>query len=302
MKSKAVGWFSSESRYHQTRVSIESYHEYHDDYDTKYYLLFTGTIRELSRLSIPPYVTVVFPNQMNPWYVQNMHAIGINGGFLRTLLCDYMLQQKHERIMVFDGDTEFFGSLDDLWGRLEDFCDAIVTPHRTIPPPMDGNQFDQLTMVLWGNYNAGYVGFANKPKAREFINWWMVMSMLHQEIDPKNGFVAEQGWLRFICDYLDNVLVLRDMGVNFAYWRYDRDDMLEMKNCRWHVDGTPLRMFHFCRFDPENLRASMETHQSRAKCSPLMLDFLAQYRDKIQSSSNISQSISETSFSDGTSA
>lgn len=281
MKRKAVGWFTSESRYHQTKVSIESYHEHHDDYDTEYYLLFSGSLRELSRLSIPDYVTVVFPNQMNPWYVENIAVIGTMGGFPRPLLCDYMLQQGHERIMVFDGDTEFFGCLDDLWRQLDEDCDAIVTPHRTYPPPMDGNQFDQLTLVFWGNYNSGFVGFRNTPDVRRFVNWWLVMSILHPQCDPANGFVAEQGWLRFICDYLDRVLVLRDMGINFAYWRYDRDDMLEKKNGRWYVDGTPLRMFHFCRFDAENLRASMETHQTRAKCSPLMLEFLAEYRDKI---------------------
>jgi hypothetical protein len=276
---KSVGWFSSPERLNQTLVSIESYHEFHGHEDTAYYLLLCVKDRWEIPDELPDYVSVVFPEEMASAYSDHIESYGVIGGFSRCLIADYMLD-RHQKVMVFDGDTEFFGGMDDLWEELEDH-NAIVTPHRTTPPPLDGNQFNQETLVFWGNYNSGFTAFSRSMETIRFMKWWTLISLHAPEVNLHIGHVSEQGWLRFICDYLSDTLVLRDDGVNFAYWRYDRSDMLRDMNGRWLVGNTPLRMFHYCRFDPVNLAASMETHQNRAKCSPVMLEFLARYRAKL---------------------
>lgn len=284
IKTYSAGWFSSESRYHQTKVSIESFHRFHGPGQWEYYLLFCGSIRELSRLSIPPYVKVVFLSQMNPLYVENADKIGLIGGFPRPLLADYMFNAGHGVAMLFDGDTEFFNG---VWQEVYELDDtkfnAIVTPHRITPPPLDGKRVCQELFALYGNYNAGFVGLANTAETRSFLDWWMTISLMADKIDFANGRCSEQGWLRFIADYLPKVNILRDQGVNFAFWRWDREDMLEKRGGHWYVDGQPLRMFHYSHFDPNDLPASIERHQNRAKCSPLMVEFLQRYKERIQS-------------------
>ena len=279
LNAKAVGWFSSRERFHQAKVSIESYHDFHGHEDTSYYLLLCVKNRWEIPDGIPEYVNVVFPEEMANAYSEHIESYGVIGGFSRCLIADYMLD-RHGRAMVFDGDTEFFDDLEYLWHELQDYT-AIVTPHRTTPPPLDGNQFSQETLVFRGNYNSGFTAFSRSAETNRFIKWWTLMSLHAPEVNLQIGHVSEQGWLRFICDYLSDVLVLRDDGVNFAYWRYDRSDMLHRVNGKWFIDDEPLRMFHYCRFDPVNLAASMETHQNRAKCSPTMLEFLARYRAKL---------------------
>lgn len=281
MKPKAVGWFSSESRYHQAKVSIESYRKFHGTDDTDYYLLFCGTTKELARIYVPRYVKVIFLEQMHPFYVENSHVLGTMGGFPRPLMGDYLLRQGYKRFMLLDADTEFFGNLDDLWDELAgpNPHDAIVTPHRLTPPPLDGKTVCQELFVFYGNYNSAFTMFAATADTIKFMEWWMVMSIVGREIDFARGHCAEQGWLRFICDYVPNVKICRDMGINFAFWRYDREDQFKKGEDGWYIDGQLLRLFHHSHFNPNDLPASIERHQSRAKCSPDMLEFLQRYKE-----------------------
>lgn len=275
-KSKAVGWFSSESRYSQARVSIESYHEHHGHDDTKYYLLLHGAERELSQLSVPDYVTVIYAEQLNPLYHAKAHVMG---GYIRCLTVDYMLDQGHDKIMVFDGDTEFFGSIDDLWDKLDEY-DAIATPHRMYAPPRDGKLMCLEQFALCGNYNVGFVAFANTQNARQFVDWWTKESYDYPECNMSGGRFAEQGWFRFVGDYMDKVWICRDHGINFAFWRYDGDNFKRSEDGRWMTDGVPLRLFHYGALDFDDL-GRVAVHHNRCRACPDLLRFFEEYRERV---------------------
>ena len=289
LNAKAVGWFSSRERFHQAKVSIESYHDFHGHEDTSYYFLFCGK-REDFDLDVPDYVAIVYLDQSSEVYTSHADTIGVLGGWGRTLILDYMARRGHPKVMALDADMETFGRLDDLWLSLDEH-DIIVTPHRLTYPPLDGKTVTQELFSFYGNYNSAFFMMRQTPESMRFLEWWNVMSLLAGEMNFSVGRCAEQGWLRFVADYVPRVRVLRDIGVNMAFWRWDREDMMEHRGGRWLIDGVPLRVFHYSHFDPDDLPASIEKHQNRAKCSPVMLEFLARYRAKLFPGKNFPQHV-----------
>lgn len=281
---KSVGWFSSPERWFQTRRSVESYHEHHGTEDTAFYVLLCGSS---DGLDIPPYVRIVTPHEMNPWYVERIDRVGIMGGFPRCLIVDHMLNAGHESVMAFDGDTEFFDSLDDLWEVLEFNCQAIATPHRLYAPPRDGKLMCLEQFALCGNYNVGFVGFANTPAVRKFVLWWMRESIDAPECNMSAGRFAEQGWYRFVGDYLDNVHICRDQGINYAFWRYDTpSDVVHCGDGSYLVwdaqneDHVPLRMFHYGALDWNNFQR-VAVHHSRCEAGPGLMRLFEGYRSRV---------------------
>lgn len=244
--------------------------------DTQYYLLFCGSLRDQSRISVPDYVRVVYLQDMHDYYRERAHIVGPMGGFGRCLIVNHMLDQGHGKVMAFDGDTEFFADIEDLWCVL-DTHDAIATPHRIYAPPRDGQVMNLEQFALCGNYNVGLVAFANTVNARQFVGWWMRESIDHPECNMSAGRFAEQGWFRFVADYMDKVFICRDQGINFAFWRYDHPKQFRTIGNSHFVDGVPLRMFHYGALDFNDL-GRVAIHHSRCRAGDDLLRFFERYK------------------------
>jgi hypothetical protein len=272
--TQAAGWFSSDSRWFQTRYSIETFRRYHPGVEC--HVLFTGTVRDFARLNIPDGVQVHFQGEMHPYLIEKGIGAIAHGGYSRCLIAEFLLRKGYERVMVFDGDTETFAPMDDLWHVLESH-NAIVTPHRIYAPPRDGKVMCLEQFALCGNYNAGFLGLRNTPETRGFVDWWMRESIDNPECNMSGGRFAEQGWLRFIADYLDKVHVCRDQGVNFAFWRYDNHYQFQPDGeGGWTVDGVPLRFFHYGALDFNDL-GKVAIHHNRCRACPDLLAFFERY-------------------------
>jgi hypothetical protein len=274
--NRAVGWYSSAERWFQTVVSIESFARYHGHEDITYYVLMTSQMRDLARIAIPDYVQIVSPEQTHEYYSKRLSPPPPHLGYNRCLIVEWMLSQGHERAMALDGDMETFAPLDDLWQVLETE-NAFVTPHRIYPPPRDGQMMFLEQFALCGNYNAGFTGFRNTPETRGFVEWWLRESVDNPECNMSAGRFAEQGWLRFIGEYLDRVHICRDQGVNFAFWRYDNHDQFRMNDGRYTVDGVPLKLFHYGALDFNDL-GRVAIHHTRCRACPDLLAFFERYK------------------------
>jgi hypothetical protein len=272
--NQAAGWFSSDSRWFQTRYSIETFRRYHPGVEC--HVLFTGTVRDFARLNIPDGVQVHFQGEMHPYLTEKGIGAIAHGGYSRCLIAEFLLRKGYERVMVFDGDTETFAPMDDLWQNLL-FYNAIVTPHRIYAPPRDGKVMCLEQFALCGNYNAGFLGLRNTPETRGFVDWWMRESIDNPECNMSGGRFAEQGWLRFIGDYLDHIWICRDQGVNFAFWRYDNHYQFQADGeGGWTVDGVPLRFFHYGALDFNDL-GKVAIHHNRCRACPDLLAFFERY-------------------------
>lgn len=276
--SMAVGFHSSAERWDQCRVAIESFHEHHGTDDMAYYLLWMGDPGDVSRVEFPEYLRVMTWNDFDPIYRERLFIHGPMSGYPRPLMVRQM-QERHERILFVDGDMVIYAPLSDLYENLKTH-DAIVTPHRLKPAPRDGKRLQMEHFTLFGNYNSGFSGWSNRPEAKAFVDWWLAISLEACEQAPQAGRYAEQGWLRFVGDFVDKAHILRDPSVNVAWWRIDSPDQVQFINGRWMIDGVPLRLFHFSQIDFDDLE-SITIHQERIRGSGDLLRLYEEYRDAV---------------------
>ena len=94
----------------------------------------------------------------------------------------------------------------------------------------------------------------------------------------EKGLFVDQRWVDLAPGLFDNILILRDPGLNVAYWN------IHARSIRRHgktflVRGQSLYFFHFSGFDPQNPQA-LSRHQNRFKLSDLGdgKDLLLSYR------------------------
>lgn len=277
----AAGWFSSAARWDQALVSIKSFNRYHGTEDIAYYLLWLDDPGTVPTAEVPPYVRVLTWLDFEPIYRQRLYNGNVMAGYPRCMVVRYM-QERHERVICIDGDMATYAPIWDVIKRLGRE-DAIVTPHRLKPVPFDGKQLPAEYFTFCGNYNSGFTGWSNSEAAKSFVDWWLEASLKHGELRPATGHFAEQGWLRYVADYLPKTHVLRDAGINAAWWRFDSADQLHLHEGTWMIDDTPLRLFHFSQIDFENLEA-VTVNQNRFRGTGDLLRLYQEYRFAVKNS------------------
>jgi glycosyltransferase involved in cell wall biosynthesis len=278
--TRAVGFHSSAERWDQCRLSIESFHEHHGTEDLAYYLLWMGEPGDMIKVEFPDYLRILTWNDFDPIYREKLCCHGPMSGYPRPLMIRHM-QERHEAVMFVDADMMTYAPLWDLFAEIQYAeKDAIVTPHRLTPAPRDGKRLQMEHFALFGNYNSGFTAWSNRPEAKSFVDWYLAISLEADQQDPHHGRYSEQGWLRFVGDFLDKALVLRDPSVNVAWWRIDSPDQITQVDGRWMIDGEPLRLFHFSGIDFDDL-GSINIHQERVRGSGGLLKLYEEYRNSV---------------------
>lgn len=188
------------------------------------------------------------------------------------------MQEGYDKIVVLDNDMELFAPLDHIFTLLSSY-NAIVTPHNLEPLPVDGRHPSMEDIVHAGNYNAGFFACRASAATKRWLSWWMNQTKIYPELNGPIGHFAEQGWLRFIGDYLEGTLVLRDTRYNVAYWNVTQRGFRKEGETYMTTDG-PLVLFHFSGINLERPEL-MSVHQNRYMAVGELLDLYKQYADKV---------------------
>ena len=168
-------------------------------------------------------------------------ATAVKPSFLKTLLA-----RGADEVTYFDPDIEIFRPLDDI-AELAREHSIVLTPHTLSPLPHDRREPGEVTLLLAGMFNLGFIAVGRK--AAEFLDWWQERVARSGRVDPKRGEFVDQRWVDFVPSLFEHT-VLRDPACNVAHWnlgtrRFERVDG------EYRVDGKPLRFFHYSGFDPE---------------------------------------------------
>lgn len=279
MSKKAVCFFSSQERFFQTKIAIESFYKYNNINEIDCYMLFCSDDLKLPILNPPMYLNVIKYEECIINSKELIKKYGYIAGLARPLIINYVLSLGYEQVVCLDGDMEVFDSFDALYLNLQNY-NAIVTPHITEPLPNDGLHPSMEDIRFAGNYNSAFFACSNTPEIRNFVNWWLVQSIERGELNPSIGRFADQGWLQFIADFVDKVLILRNTGYNAAYWRLHELDLRIVGNSLYTRDG-PLVVYHYSGLDINNPEG-ISVHQNRYKPTGLLLDFLVDYIKRLK--------------------
>jgi glycosyltransferase involved in cell wall biosynthesis/SAM-dependent methyltransferase len=144
--------------------------------------------------------------------------------------------------------------------------EIVLTPHFTAPLPRDGLKPSDEDILIAGTYNLGFIALGAGETASALLDWWSERLERHCVIDPESGHFVDQRWIDLVPGLWPGLGVLRDPGLNVAYWnlparRFERDDAGD-----YLVDGEPLRFFHFSGFDPFR-PGELSRHQNRIDVS-----------------------------------
>jgi hypothetical protein len=168
---------------------------------------------------------------------------------LKPYVISHLFDQEWNIVHYFDSDVKVFSNLEALSGELV-VGDILLTPHYLIPFFEDGYSPKPLTLLKAGVYNAGYVGVANREEGRAFIKWWSAMVLRYGKNEPQSGMCGDQRWLDLVPALFPTCRILRDPGVNVAYWNLHQRQ-LAYSGDQLMCDEKEVLFFHFSGFSPD---------------------------------------------------
>jgi hypothetical protein len=173
----------------------------------------------------------------------------------------YALARGYARVVYFDGDTQVYSGLDDLFDILAS-CSVVLTPHITAPLVEDGSTSSEHAFVRAGAYNAGFLGTRESTVGRCFLNWWSTKLRTTGINDLAGRSFVDQAWLDLVPGLFDEVCIARNAGWNVGYYNLPQRNVAYESGRGFLINGEPLVFFHFSGFDPQK-SAQLTRHQNR---------------------------------------
>lgn len=180
---------------------------------------------------------------MAAMYSVTEYATALKPATLRHLL---RATPRGHAVAYLDPDILVFAPLDDVFAAAV-ADDIVLTPHVTRPMPRDGLTPDEEVIRHAGIFNLGFVCVGHE--AMPFLDWWHDRLVTEAVVDLPRALFTDQRWVDWV-PALFRHRVLRDPGLNAAYWNLHERPLVAGDDGSLTAGGAPLRFFHFSGFDP----------------------------------------------------
>ena len=200
---------------------------------------------------------------------------------LATAVKPYLLERLFddgaERVIYLDPDIWVLRPLAPVLEGLDRGV-TVLTPH--IDRPLDDGAIPgELTLLRAGVYNLGFVGLRASAETGRLLAWWQERLFDHCVDRVDLGLFVDQKWMDLAPLLFDGVAVLKQPGLNVAYWNLphrvvtravDRDaEKTEPPvDTGYLANGEPLYFFHFSGLDPERVDG-VSKYQDRFRLADL---------------------------------
>lgn len=182
-------------------------------------------------------------------------ATSVKPFYMRHLLATY----DFDTLVYLDPDIMLFDTLAPVLHALEHAA-IVLTPHLTAPLD-DNHRPDDGEIMRAGTYNLGFIGVRRCAETDAMLRWWEAKLTNHCIVDVERNLFVDQRWMDLVPGMFAGVEILRDPGLNVAYWNL-RHRAISRENDRYLVNGVPLRFFHFSGFRADNV-ATLSRYQDR---------------------------------------
>ncbi len=163
--------------------------------------------------------------------------------------------------------------------------EIVLTPHVLQPFPRDGRTVDELTILVSGIFNLGFVALSSG--ARPFLRFWEERLRRDCRIDHSHGLFVDQRWVDLVPALFEHTVV-RDSGWNVAYWNLHERPLARAPDGTILAGDQPLTFFHFSGHDPldGNLLSRYQAPAPRILLSehPLVADLCRDWRERVRAS------------------
>jgi len=167
---------------------------------------------------------------------------------LKPALLKHLLKQGYASVIFLDPDMLVTASLSQVIATVAGHS-LTLTPHILRPVEADSISGLEKDLLRTGMFNAGFIGVSATPETLQFLDWWDKRLAEYCLNQPKSGMHYDQRWLDHAVGFVNDLHVLRDPGVNAAYWNLiDREVVFDGQ--QYLIDGSLLKCIHFSGFDP----------------------------------------------------
>jgi len=170
---------------------------------------------------------------------------------LTPFLIDWVLRQGMERVLFIKQESLVTGDPTPVADLLRK-ASVLVTPHLLAPLHSAARE---KQILQCGTFNGGFVGCANTPDARRFLDWWQDRMRAHCHYDPAAGLHFEQRWLDLASSYVERLAVARDLGLNVGHWNLP-ERAVTVEGERILTDGQLCRLFRFSGYEADHPEAA----------------------------------------------
>lgn len=212
------------------------------------------------------------------------------------------LLAHYHQVLYIDPDICFYRDIQPVFEKLESHS-IVVTPHM-LTPTSDGKVPSDVDLLRNGVFNLGFIGVSKSDETSRFLDWWSDRCLEFGFYEPQLGLAVDQKWVDLGQAFFPNMAVLRDPGLNVAFWNL-HERVVSKQDGAWLVNGEhPLRFFHFSSFDTDNPHAVARKQSrfaagSRPDLHELLDDYAARLRE-FQDESYASFDYGFNYFDDGT--
>ena len=165
-------------------------------------------------------------------------------------LLAHLLDEGANAALLLDPDMLVLDDLGPLLDAVRRHA-VVLTPHLLAPLSGAERVERELAVLRAGAFNGGVLGAS--ASSRAFLEWLQGRLLEHCCHAIGEGMHLDQRWLDLVPGAFDDVHILRDPGVNVAYWNL-AGRPLSWQGEALRAAGQPCRLFHFSGFDPERPR------------------------------------------------
>jgi hypothetical protein len=163
------------------------------------------------------------------------------------LILEHLLELGYETVCFVKQESMFFGPC----AGVIDFCarhSVTLCASHIEPVRAEDGSTRELTTLLSGVYNGGFVSVTNCTEARAFLAWWTERLSEYCYRDVSAGLHFDQRWLDLVPSYFPGFGVVREPGFNIGHWCLP-DRRIEMNGGVATADGEPCSLVRFSGYD-----------------------------------------------------
>lgn len=179
---------------------------------------------------------------------------------------DLFARHGLDKLIYLDPDILLFDQLEPVLEALTR-SSIVLTPHLT-GRLADNQASSELLVRQHGVYNVGFIALSRCEESADFLKWWQAKLYNDCITDLEQGIFVDQSWLDLAPGLFEGVEVLRDPGLNVAWWNLPQRQV-EQRGDKYYINNQLLRFYHFSGYradSPEDDPAANSVYKIR--CTP----------------------------------
>jgi hypothetical protein len=156
---------------------------------------------------------------------------------------------RGRQVVYLDPDIELYAPLSAVFSALQAGASVAVTPH-VLRPICGGQQPADHDILKSGVFNLGFIAMRDCAEALAFLHWWGAQLLNQCLVAFEQNLFTDQRWCDLLPCFVEHLAVLRDPGLNVAYWNLAQ--RTPPGESTPQPENTALTFFHFSGFDPRH--------------------------------------------------